>query len=412
MGAHRNPQTFYGWIMGSNGYGKLSATFVSKHRKPGTYNDGGNLYLQISSPTAKSWVFKFWDRERARVREMGLGSLHLVSLAQARTLAFEYRQLLQQGVNPLSARDTRQAQQRLDQASKQMTFAQCAKAYIEAHGGSWKSPRHRQQWTNSIEQHVLPDIGDLPVAAIDVPTLHRLLQPIWATVPETGVRLRARIENILDWAKVLNYRSGENPARWKGNLDKLLPRPSKVRKIEHYASMPYAKVPAFIAQLRERGTVAAMALEFTILTAVRTGETLGAKWDEIDLDSGIWTIPPERMKAGAAHKVPLTKPALKILTSIKPDASGFVFVGSPGKPLAPTTLLKTMTLMRIKDGTPHGFRSSFRTWAAECTNFPREIAEAALAHANGDKVEMAYKRTDYFQKRRELMDEWARHCQR
>jgi integrase len=396
--------------MGSSGYGKLTATFVGRHKKPGTYNDGGNLYLQIASPTARSWVFKFWDREAKRVREMGLGSLHLVTLSQARTYAFEYRQLLRQGVNPLQARRTGQAQQRLDAASKQMTFAQCAKAYIEAHGGGWRNARHRQQWSNSLEQHVMPTIGDLPVAAIDVTTLHRLLQPLWATMPQTGARLRGRIENILDWAKVLNYRSGPNPAQWRGNLDKLLPRPSKVRRVQHLASMPYAKVPAFMAQLRDRGTTAAKTLQFTVLTAVRTNEALGARWQEFDLDQKLWTIPPERMKAGAAHKVPLTKATLQILKSITPDQSGLVFVNSPGKPLSPTTMHRTMALMRIKDATPHGFRSSFRTWAAECTNFPREIAEAALAHANGDKVEQAYQRSDHFRKRRELMDQWAQHC--
>lgn len=400
--------------MGSNGYGKLSASFVSKHRKPGTYNDGGNLYLQIASPTAKSWVFRFrfWDseRERMRAREMGLGSLHLVSLAQARTLAFQYRQLLHQGVNPLQARRTGQAQQRLDATSKQMTFAQCAEAYIASHGSSWKSDKHRQQWQNTLAQHVFPTVGDLPVAAIDTGVILKLLQPLWMTTPDTASRLRGRIENILDWAKVLKHRSGENPAQWKGNLAKLLPRPSKVRKSQHLASMPYAEVPAFMAQLDKRGTVAAKALELTILTAVRTNETLGAKWNEIDSGAGIWTIPPERMKAGSEHRVPLTKAALKILKSIKPDASGFVFVGSAGKPLSPTTMHRTMALMRIKDATPHGFRSSFRTWAAECTNFPREIAEAALAHANGDKVEQAYQRSDHFRKRKELMDAWSNHC--
>jgi integrase len=398
--------------MGSNGYGKLTATFVSKSKKPGTYNDGGNLYLQIASPTAKSWVFRFWDSERARVREMGLGSMHLVSLAQARTLAFEYRQLLQQGVNPLQARRTGQAQQRLDAASKQMTFAQCAEAYVASHGSSWKGDKHHQQWRNSLAQHVFPALGDLPVATIDVPTLHRLLQPIWATAPVLGTRLRGRIENILDWAKVLEYRSGENPARWKGNLDKLLPPPSKVRRLQHLASMPYAEVPAFMAQLHERGTAAAKALEFTVLTAVRTNEALGARWQEFDLDQKLWTIPPERMKAGATHKVPLTKAALQILKSITPDQSGFVFVNSPGKPLWPTTMHRTMALMRIKGATPHGFRASFRTWAAECTNFPREIAEAALAHANGDKVEQAYQRSDHFRKRRELMEAWSNHLKR
>jgi integrase len=396
--------------MGSNGYGKLSASFVSKHRKPGTYNDGGNLYLQVSSLTARSWVFKFWDREEQRVREMGLGSLHLVSLARARTLAHEYRMLLQQGVNPLTARRAGQAQQRLDAASKQMTFRQCAQAYIEAHGGAWKSARHRQQWQNSLAQHIYPAIGDLPVAAIDIPTLHRVLQPIWLTAPESGTRIRSRIENILDWSRVLGYRSGENPARWRGNLEKLLPRPSKVRKGRHHPAMNYADVPAFLAKLRDRGTTAARALEFTILTAVRTTETLHALWDEIDLDAGIWTIPAERMKAGVTHKVPLSEPALKILKGITPDQSGFVFVGGFGKPLARPTLLRTMALMRIKDATPHGFRSSFRTWAAECTNFPREIAEAALAHANGDKVEQAYQRSDHFKKRRDLMEAWSNHC--
>jgi integrase len=276
--------------------------------------------------------------------------------------------------------------------------------------GSGIQNAHACASTNSLDQHVMPTIGDLPVAAIDNGVVLKVLQPLWATTPQTGVRIRGRIENILDWAKVLNYRSGPNAALWKGNLDKLLPRPSKLRRVQHIASMPYAEVPAFMAKLRARGTAAAKALQFTILTAGRTGETLGAKWDEIDLDSGIWTIPPERIKAGLMHKVPLTTAALEILKSITPDQSGLVFVNTPGKPLAPKTMHRTMALMRIQDATPHGFRASFRTWAAECTNYPREIAEAALAHANGDKIEQAYQRSDHFRKRRELMDAWSNHC--
>jgi Arm DNA-binding domain len=273
-----NRQLLYGYFMGSNATGKLTALFVNRHKKPGTFNDGGGLYLQISSPTARSWIFKYWDAKRQKVREKGLGSLHIVSLQRARDLAHECRQLRRQGVDPIDAERATRAQQRL-QAANTITFRESVARYIDSHGSGW-SAITLQQWRNTLAQHATPILGDLPVQEVDTAAVDRVLQPIWNATPRMARRVRARIESILDWAKAHNYRKGENPARWRGHLDKILPNPEMVKKTEHHAAMAYDLIPGFLAALRKRDGLAERALEFLILTATRTAETLGARWQE------------------------------------------------------------------------------------------------------------------------------------
>jgi hypothetical protein len=276
--------------MGKRGTGKLTALFASRHKKPGLYNDGGGLYLQITSANARSWIFRYWVAERRHCRDMGLGSLHVVSLQEARDLAGAQRRLLRRGVDPIEAMRGTKAQRRLE-AARTITFSECAKRYIEAHSAAWKDAKHRQQWRNTIAQHVEPIIGNVPVQDVDTTAIHKILAPIWTTTPETASRLRGRIEAVLDQAKVLGYRSGENPARWRGHLDKLLPKLSRLRKVAHHAAMPYQKIPEFMTELRGREGAAVRALEFCILTAARSGEVLGARRQEFDLDAAVWTAP-------------------------------------------------------------------------------------------------------------------------
>src|SRR5262245_19496996 len=383
--------------------GKLTALFVARAKRPGMYSDGGNLYLQVDSESARSWVFRYAGRY------MGLGSAFVVSLQQARELAHEYRKLRQQGIDPIEARRSEQARQRLE-AAKTITFKQCAEAYIAAHRIGWRDTKHVQQWQNTLATYADPIIGALAVQAIDTGLVHKVLESIWSIKPETASRLRGRIESILDWAKVRGYREGENPARWRGHLDKLFPSRSKVRKTKHHAALPYADVPEFIAALREREGSAAHAFEFCILTAMRSAEVLGARWDEFDLDAGVWSVPATRMKAGREHRVPLSSNALQIIKQMA-GSEGFVFPGGEsGRPLSPRALWKALSRMGVKNATPHGFRSSFRDWAAECTGFPNHVVEMALAHSIGDRVEAAYRRGDLFDKRRRLMDAWTQFC--
>lgn len=283
-----------------------------------------------------------------------------------------------------------------------MTFDQCSAAYIAAHQAGWHNFKHRQQWTHTLRDYASPIFGALPVEAIDTALVMRVLEPIWATKSSTASRVRGRIESILDWAKVRGYREGENPARWKGHLDHLLPARGKVKKALHHAALPYTEVPAFMARLRGEEGVAAKALSFLILTAVRRGEVLGARWGEIDLAAKVWTIPAKRMKAGREHRVPLSSEALAILQSM-PPINDVVF------PVSGEAMWKTLRSIEI-DATAHGFRSSFRDWCGEETSFPREVAEAALAHLSGDSTERAYRRLDALEKRRELMEAWAGFC--
>jgi integrase len=392
--------------------GKLPAVALQKPMKPGMHADGGGLYLQVTASGAKSWIFRFMLNGRAR--EMGLGPLHTISLAEARERARECRKLRLDGVDPVEARKAKRAGERLA-AAMAMTFAECAERYIAAHRAGWRNPKHAAQWPSTLQTYAHPVFGSLPVQAIDTALVTKAIEPIWQVKPETASRVRGRIEAVLDWAKVRGYRDGENPARWRGHLDKLLPARAKVRKVEHHPALPYTEMGDFIASLRQQEGVAARALEFLILTAARTGEVISARWSEFDLAEKVWTVPADRMKAGKEHRVPLSPAAVAIIEQMQAarvDAHQFVFPGGRlGKPLSNMAMLKLLQRMGRGDLTAHGFRSSFRDWAAERTSYPREVAEMALAHTVGDKVEAAYRRGDLFAKRRRLMEEWAKHCQ-
>jgi integrase len=346
-----------------------------------------------------------------RSREMGLGPVHAIPLADARKRAAECRRMRFDGVDPIEARRAECEQRKLD-AAKSMTFDACAAAYIDAHKAGWRNAKHIDQWSTTLATYAGPVFGSLPVQAVDVGLVMKALEPIWQTKSETASRLRGRIEAVLDWATVRGYRKGDNPARWRGHLDKLLPARSKVQKVEHHPALPYDELADFIAMLRSQEGIAARALEFLILTATRTGEVIGARWDEVDLGEKIWVVPAARMKAGREHRVPLSAAAAGILEEMKKIREGdFVFPGGKrGKPLSNMAMLAVLKRVDRSDLTNHGFRSSFRDWAAERTNFPREVAEMALAHTVGDKVEAAYRRGDLFQKRRQMMDGWAKFC--
>jgi integrase len=388
---------------------RLSAVEVRGFAQKGMYHDGGGLYLQVSAGGAKSWVYRFMLDGRAR--EMGLGPVHAIPLAEARKRAAECRRMRLDGIDPIEARSAQRVRKRLAAATA-MTFEQCAEAYIAAHKAGWKNPKHAAQWPSTLATYVYPVFGILPVQAVDVGLVMKALEPIWLSKPETASRLRGRIESILDWATTRGYRQGENPARWRGHLENLLPKKSKLRRVQHHPALPYNDAADFLAELRVQEGVAARALEFLILTAARTGEVIGARWDEIDLEAKIWVVPAARMKAGREHRVPLSAAAATVLEQMKEiRESDFVFPGGKkGKPLSNMAMLAVLKRMGRGDLTAHGFRSSFRDWAAERTNFPHEVAEMALAHTVGDKVEVAYRRGDLFQKRRQVMEAWARFC--
>jgi integrase len=388
---------------------RLSAVEVRGINQKGMYHDGGGLYLQVSTGEAKSWIYRFMLDGRAR--EMGLGPINTISLAEARKRAAECRKMRLDGIDPIEARRAQRGQRRLE-AAKAMTFDKCAAAYIEAHNARWKNGKQGEQWRSSLRNYASPVFGSLPVQAIDLTLVMKALEPLWKTKTETASRLRGRIEAVLDWATVRGYRRGENPARWRGHLDKLLPPRAKIQKVEHYAALPYAEIGDFVELLRGHDGIAARALEFLILTAARTGEIIGVQWGEIDLNEKVWVIPGERMKVGREHRVPLSAAAVAILVEMKEVREGdFVFPGGKkGKPLSNMAMLKLLERMGRDDLTAHGFRSTFRDWAAERTNFPREVVEMALAHTIESKVEAAYRRGDLFQKRRQLMEAWARFC--
>ena len=394
---------------------KLTALKVEKAKEAGMYGDGGGLYLRVTEDGAKSWVYRFMLN--GRPRWMGLGPLALYGLQEARGRAMDARRLRHEGVDPIDTRRAARLRQRLE-AAKAVTFKQCAEKYIAAHRAGWRNTKHAAQWETTLATYAYPAVGALPVQSIDTGLVCKVLEPIWTAKPETAGRVRGRIEAILDWAKARDYRTGENPARWRGHLDKLLPARSKVAKVEHHAALAYSELSGFITALRSQEGVAARALEFAILTAARTGETIGAKWSEMNLADRIWTIPAERMKAGKEHRVPLCARSLAILSemgALLPDgadaADQFAFPGGKaGKPLSNMAFLMLLRRMGRDDLTAHGFRSSFRDWASERTGFPAEVAEMALAHAVGDKVEAAYRRGDLFEKRRKLMEAWGEFC--
>jgi integrase len=386
---------------------KLTARTVETKKIPGYYSDGGNLYLRVSSNLTKTWAF-YYKKDGKRT-EMGLGSCGNVSLEQAREKAAELRKQISAGIDPLGERHQQEAERKAQKA-KMMTFQQCADAYINAHRAGWKNPKHVQQWQNTLSQYAFPVFGDLDVKFIDTGLITKCLEPIWLTKNETAGRVRGRIESVLDWATAHKYRQGENPARWRGHLDKLLAKPSKVQKTEHHSALPYMELNGFIEQLRQQEGIAAKCLEFTILTAARTGETIGATWDEIDLNAKTWTIPAVRMKAEREHRVPLSAHALSILDEMAAvRTKDYVFPGTK-KGLSNMAMLAVLKRMDRADITVHGFRSTFRDWAAESTAYPGEVVEMALAHAIKNQVEAAYRRGDLLEKRSRLMDEWARFC--
>jgi integrase len=357
----------------------------------------------------RSWIFRF--TRDGRTRDMGLGALHTVSLSEARTAATECRKQLQADIDPIEHRRALRAAKRLE-ASKAVTFDQCATSYIAAHRDGWKNAKHASQWQNTLDQYASPVIGKLPVASVDTGHILKILEPIWKDKSETASRLRGRVENILDWATVRGYRQGENPARWRGHLDKTLPKRSKVQAVAHHSALPYEQIGAFMASASERSDLSARALEMLILTATRTGEVIGAKWSEFDFEAASWTIPSERMKAKREHRVPLSKPVVRLLENLpRIDGSDFLFPGlRPDRHMSNMACLTLLRRMGRKDITVHGFRSTFRDWAAEQTAYPREVAERALAHTIKDKAEAAYQRRDLFQKRQKLMQAWAAYC--
>ncbi|OAN52991.1 integrase [Paramagnetospirillum marisnigri] len=389
--------------------GKLTALQVSKMKEAGRYADGGGLYLQVSKVGTKSWLFRFMLDGKAR--EMGLGSVDTVPLANAREEAEQCRRQLRDRKDPIEERKARQLEAALD-AAKAMTFRQCAEAYIDAHKTGWKNAKHKAQWGSTLETYVYPVFGSLAVKSVDTGLVLKVLEPIWQTKTETASRVRGRVESILDWATARGLRRGENPARWRGHLDKLLPPRSKVQKVQHHAALPYEEMGAFMKALRAQDSVGARGLEFQILTAARPGEAYGAKWSEIDADKKVWTIPGERMKAGREHRVPLSSAAMAIIEAMKTiKVSDYVFPGmKDNRPLSGMAFLQLLKRMNRGDLTAHGFRSTFRDWCAEQTAYPRDVEEMALAHTIGNKVEAAYRRGDLFEKRTRLMQDWGNFC--
>ena len=389
--------------------GKLSALAVARAKVPGLYGDGGGLYLQIAPSGARSWIFRY--QHAGRRRYMGLGGAATVTLAEARQKATEARKLLGEGKDPIGSARAQVAATAAEQA-KTITFREAAERYIASHATGWRNAKHITQWQATLETYAFPVFGEVSVAAVDVAMVLRVLEPIWTGKTETARRVRGRIEAILDWAAARDMRTGDNPARWRGLLMHLLPKRSLATAVRHHPALPYARMGEFLAALRLQQGTAARALEFLILTAARTSEATGARWSEIDTGAATWTVPPERIKAGREHRVPLSEPALAIIQAMAETRQGeFVFPGGRrGRPLSNMAMAGVLERMGWHEITVHGFRSSFRDWAAERTNHPREVAEMALAHAVGDKVEAAYRRGDLFDKRRCIMADWARHC--
>ena len=388
---------------------------------PGRYGDGGGLYLLVRPEGSRFWLFRYVIA--GKMREMGLGAASgrgAIMLTDARTAARKLWEAVRSGRDPLNDRKIEaEAKKAAELAAKApvMTFKDVAAAYIAANEAGWRNDKHRAQWSATLEAYAYPHFGGLPVANVDTGNIMAALEPIWRGKTETASRLRGRIESILDYAKARGWRSGENPARWRGHVANMLPAKAKIQPVEHHAALPWREMGAFIAMLRTQPGLAAQALLLTILTASRSSEVLCAKWDEIDMQEGVWTVPGTRMKAGRQHRVPLSDPALVVLRGLLPlrnnEAGGWVFPGArKGRPLSNMAMEMLLRRMGRNDLTVHGFRSTFRDWTAETTGYPGEVAEAALAHVVGNKVEAAYRRGDLFEKRGRLMEDWATFCGR
>jgi integrase len=377
---------------------QLTARTVDAAKEPGHYGDGSGLYLQVSDYGTRSWVFRY--KLNGKAHEMGLGGVNTFTLKEARERARAARQLLADGIDPIQARKEKRDAKRAAEG-KRITFEEAARLYISAHEAAW-SKRHRDQWQATLEQHAFPVLGKLTVDAIELPHIRRVLEPMWNEKTETANRVRKRIERVLAWATVGGFRQGDNPARWSGHLAEMLPSRAKLQAVQHMAAMPFAELPAFMADLHKRADITARALEFTILTAARTGEIIGATWDEIDLKEKLWTIPGSRMKSGRSHRAPLSERAVEILESLH-NEGGRIF------PINNMKMVRMLHTMR-EGLTVHGFRSAFSDWCRERTNYPRDVVEMCLAHLIKDKSEAAYRRGDALEKRRRLMDEWGRYC--
>ena len=395
---------------------KIAALFVKHVSRPGKYADGGNLYLQVRKSTrkipiddvTKSWLFRY--SQFGRDTWMGLGPYPDVSLSEARNLATRERKKILQGIDPLTDKRARRIAARAAH-DNMLSFAECAELYVESQAPGWSNPKHIEQWRSTLKNLAGPIIGHLSVDQIDTTLIMRCIEPIWTTKTETASRLRGRIEAVLDWAAVRGYRKVDNPARWRGHLDKLLPRPSQVARVKHHPALPYIEVGAFMQQLREDPGIASRALEFTILTAARTNEVIQASWSEFDIDLRTWVVPAERMKSKREHRVPLSDVAVAALKAVKGRSKRYVFPGHKrGSHLSNAAMMQVLKRLEQTGITVHGFRSTFRDWCAESTNYPADVAEMALAHTLRDKTEAAYRRGDLFEKRTRLMADWARYC--
>ena len=392
-----------------------SAKGVEAVSKPGYHRCGQGLYLQVSKQGTKSWLYRYKSPVTQKQREMGLGSLNFVGLAEARQLAISQKRLVINGKDPIEERKRSRVEQQLAQA-RNLVFEDVAQACITSKSHEWKNAKHAQQWTNTLTTYAFPVIGHLPISDITTDLILKILEPIWVTKADTASRIRQRLETIWDYGKARNYVQGENPARLKGHLDKLLPNTAKVKRVRHFAALPYKDIGKFVQELRNRKGYSALGLEFLILTAARTGEVIGAKWNEIDFEKAVWVIPAERMKAGSEHRVPLCERAIEILRSITssrhPD--DYIFAGwKKNTSLSNNAFLALLKKMERSDITTHGFRSCFRDWAAEeAYQFSNETIELALAHKITNKVEAAYRRGDQLERRRDLMSEWGKFIER
>lgn len=387
---------------------KLTQLQASKVKNAGMYGDGAGLWLKVSEGGSKSWVLRY--TQQGRERRTGLGSYPDVSLAEARDKAIAFRKQVRDGLDPIKAKREAVAEAKAEQA-KSVTFAWCAAQYIESHRAGWKNAKHAEQWVSTLAMYAHPVIGELSVGLIDTEHVVRVLEPIWHSKPETASRLRGRIESILGWASARDLRNGSNPARWKGHLDSLFPARTKVARTKHFAALPWNEMKPFMALLATQAGVGALALRFTILTAARSGEVRGMVWDEVDFSNRLWVVPAERMKAGREHRVPLSDAACELLENFQRTRLAGTNVVFPSvrshQALSDMTLTAVLRRMGRGDLTVHGFRSTFRDWTAEATNYPQEMAEMALAHVVSNKVEAAYRRGDMLEKRREMMQKWA-----
>lgn len=388
---------------------KLTTAGIKAMSKPGFYSDGNGLYLQVSQSGSKSFVFRY--QRHGKRHAMGLGAFPVpTSLAKARETAIEARKTLQEGLDPLDAKNARVAAEKL-RLARSLTFDQCADAYISAKKPEWSNPKHAQQVTNTLKHYVSPKFGSVAVADVNLDLVLSALEPIWQTKTETASRVRQRIEQVLAWAKTKGYRTGDNPAEWKGNLDKVLASPKKAKPVKHHPALSIDEVPSFMDALRKEKGTSPLALEFCILTATRTSETRLAEWTEFDLSAALWTIPADRMKAKRPHQVPLSGRCIELLKEMQKHSGAYVFPGMKADhPLSNNAFLATLERMGRGDITTHGFRSTFRDWCSEKTSHSHAVAEMALAHTIGNAVEAAYRRGDLLEKRKILMQDWADYC--